>query len=43
MKGEKYKGLKKNQQGKFIYSESKPARKLEAQCVSTFCKKKTKI
>lgn len=39
MKGEKYKGLKRNNEGKYNFSESKSARQMGQRCNSAFCKK----
>jgi len=41
MQDKDYKGLKKNEKGKFSFTESKSARELGKRCDSTFCKKNT--
>lgn len=42
MRGQSYKGLKKNDEGKFHFSECKSARKIRPRCNSTFCIKNSK-
>jgi len=39
MQGQDYKGLKKNEMGKFSFTESRSARQLGKICEFTFCKK----
>lgn len=39
MKGKEYRGMKKNEGGKFVLSEIKSARKIGPRCASSFCKK----
>jgi len=42
MRGQSYKVLKKNDEGKFHFSECKSARKIKPRCNSTFCIKNSK-